>query len=129
MSMDIETRARQAVEHIARLVMEDGAPDRIVVASYTHADYDALHDPETDMSWDDHMRTIDRLAELLMLTGIADRVIFQDINAEDYRRWLSENELPDSHAARGAFAELVYHGRTGDIKDIEALRNVEKEGQ
>ena len=122
--MDIARYAQRVVAEIAAVIRRHDAPDKVVIASYTPENYAELNRGPGEMTYDEHMRTIKAVAELLTRAGIADRVVFQDVDASEYWRWLARNRIPDSRPARGMFADLKYHGKTEEhVNGIEQLRN------
>ena len=106
--MDIAILAAQHIKAILDLVKQEGAPDKIVLATYNREEYAELHRNPNDMSYEDHQELVKAISEALVDFNISDRVVFQEIDSVEYYRWLAKRGLTDSDASRATFASAKY---------------------
>ena len=121
--MDIHERAAQVAAQIIRILQQEGAPNTIVLASYaSREDYAELNRDPGEMTYDDHLRELRIIGELLAEAKLADRVVFQDIESGEYWRWIAKNGIDDTPAALASFADLKFHGKLNAGVNLDKLK-------
>ena len=120
--VDFEALARNAAVAISMKLKEAGF---VVIASYTRENYNELNRDPNDLTYEEHMRLIKMVGEIITKLGFSDKVAFQNVDASEYWRWIAKRNLPDNRAVRGLFAELKYSGKLdSDIEGIEDLQKL-----
>ena len=77
----------------------------IVLATYTKEEFQELRPGEDYDSFKAEERMF---IEMLADHGVQDRVVFQYIDSVGYYRYLAEEKMPDSAAARSAYAVFAH---------------------
>lgn len=83
------------------------APRSVVLATYTKDEFEELRPGE---DYDKFKKRERQVAERLSAEGIAESVVFQEIDSVGFYRYLAAEKLQNNEASRSAYAVLKYSG-------------------